>query len=193
MPALAAPDAPMATVATGMPFGICTVDNSESSPLSALVIGTPITGITVCAATTPARCAAPPAPAMMTSMPRATAPEAYSPTTAGVRCADMTRLSCATPNFDSISPAAFIASQSDLLPMMIPTSGFSFDIRRLSFQRFRGFHRFQEFQRFQRFQRFQGFATIYDETDEINRRRNPHALRQRRRAVLESSDRSICD
>ena len=32
------------------------------------------------------------------------------------------------PNFASISPAAFIASQSDLLPMMIPTSGFSFDM-----------------------------------------------------------------
>jgi hypothetical protein len=93
IPAFAAPDAPMATVATGMPFGICTVDNSESNPESALVIGTPITGTTVWAATTPARCAAPPAPAMMTSMPRAMAPDAYSATTDGVRCADITRLS----------------------------------------------------------------------------------------------------
>ena len=43
-PALAAPDGPMATVATGMPFGICAVESSESRPLSALCIGTPITG-----------------------------------------------------------------------------------------------------------------------------------------------------
>ena len=47
---------PVATVATGTPLGICTVDNSESRPLSAeLCIGTPITGRMVCAATTPAR------------------------------------------------------------------------------------------------------------------------------------------
>ena len=66
-PAFAAPDAPIATVATGMPVGIWTVDNSESIPFNAaLCIGTPITGSTVCAATTPARCAAPPAPAMIT-------------------------------------------------------------------------------------------------------------------------------
>ena len=50
-----------------MPVGIWTVDNSESIPFNAaLCIGTPITGSTVCAATTPARCAAPPAPAMIT-------------------------------------------------------------------------------------------------------------------------------
>ena len=70
-PALAAPGAPMATVATGTPFGIWTIDSSESSPLSAaLCTGTPITGSTVCAATMPGRCAAPPAPAMITSSPR---------------------------------------------------------------------------------------------------------------------------
>src|SRR3954469_1394262 len=40
----------------------------------------------------------------------------------------MTRLSGGTPNFASISPADFIASQSDLLPMMIATSGVSFDM-----------------------------------------------------------------
>ena len=51
----------MATVATGMPGGICTVESSESSPPSvAADSGTPITGSVVCAATAPARCAAPP-------------------------------------------------------------------------------------------------------------------------------------
>src|SRR6185295_741713 len=49
-----------------------TIDSSESRPLSAaLCTGTPITGSTVCAATIPGRWAAPPAPAMITSMPRA--------------------------------------------------------------------------------------------------------------------------
>src|SRR5262249_21098590 len=84
--------------------------------------------MTVCAATTPARCAAPPAPAMMISMPRPMAPDAYSATIEGVRCADITRLSWPTPNFVSISLAARMASQSDLLPMMIPTNGFESDI-----------------------------------------------------------------
>ena len=61
----------MATVATGMPAGICTIESNESMPLSALLItGTPITGMVVIDATMPGRWAAPPAPAMMTSMPR---------------------------------------------------------------------------------------------------------------------------
>ena len=91
-PALAAPAAPIATVATGTPFGICTIDSSESSPLSAaLCTGTPMTGSTVCAATMPGRCAAPPAPAMITSRPRSSRADAYSAIQAGVRCADTTR------------------------------------------------------------------------------------------------------
>src|SRR5437867_2634139 len=54
-----APDLPMAMVATGTPPGICTVDRSESIPWSAEeASGTPMTGSVVCAATTPARCAA---------------------------------------------------------------------------------------------------------------------------------------
>ena len=69
-PAFAAPAGPMATVATGMPFGICTVDKRESSPFSALVTGTPMTGRVVILAIMPGRCAAPPAPAMMTRRPR---------------------------------------------------------------------------------------------------------------------------
>ena len=66
--ALIAPALPMASVATGTPPGICTIDSSESSPCSAwLSTGTPSTGSRVCAATMPGRWAAPPAPAMMTS------------------------------------------------------------------------------------------------------------------------------
>src|SRR5687768_18023522 len=41
--------------------GICTIDSSESSPCrAALCTGTPSTGSTVCDATMPGRCAAPP-------------------------------------------------------------------------------------------------------------------------------------
>ena len=56
-------------------------------------IGTPSTGRQVFAAVTPARWAAPPAAAMMTSSPRPAAPEAYSNSRSGVRWAEMTRLS----------------------------------------------------------------------------------------------------
>ena len=76
-PALAAPALPMATVATGTPLGIWTMERSESSPLSVDErTGTPMTGSTVLAAVIPGRCAAPPAPAMMTWMPRPSASSA---------------------------------------------------------------------------------------------------------------------
>ncbi len=72
--AFAAPALPMANVATGMPAGICTIDSSESMPLSALdCTGTPSTGTAVLAASMPGRCAAPPAPAMIARRPRAAA------------------------------------------------------------------------------------------------------------------------
>jgi hypothetical protein len=55
-----------ATVATGIPLGICTVEYSASTPLSAPPDkGTPTTGKVVWAATTPARWAAIPAAAMI--------------------------------------------------------------------------------------------------------------------------------
>ena len=55
----------MATVATGIPDGICTIAYKASTPLSAVaLIGTPITGKVVTAARTPPKCAAAPAPAM---------------------------------------------------------------------------------------------------------------------------------
>ena len=84
--ALVAPAAPMAKVATGIPAGICTMESSESMPFSAFdCTGTPNTGRLVLAAVMPGRCAAPPAPAMMASRPRARAPAAYSNNRSGVR------------------------------------------------------------------------------------------------------------
>jgi hypothetical protein len=72
--------------------------------------GTPITGSGVRAATMPGRCAAPPAPAMITLRPRPVARCAYSAMPSGVRCADTTRTSCAMPNSSSAPAAALITS-----------------------------------------------------------------------------------
>src|SRR5690606_9323119 len=97
--ALMAPALPIASVATGTPAGICTIDSSESTPLSIDdCTGTPSTGRWVLAAHMPGRCAAPPAPAMMTSIPRCSACSAYSNSRSGVRCADTTLISWAMPS-----------------------------------------------------------------------------------------------
>ena len=78
-PAFAAPASPIARVPTGIPAGICTIESSESIPLSSVAgTGTPSTGTSVFAASMPGRCAAPPAPAMMTLKPCALAPLANS-------------------------------------------------------------------------------------------------------------------
>ena len=60
------------TVATGTPGGICTIESSASSPSSTDIderSGTPITGSSVCAATTPGSAAARPAPQISTRRP----------------------------------------------------------------------------------------------------------------------------
>src|SRR6185312_8516282 len=73
--AFLAPASPMAKVATGTPPGIWAMESSESRPFKArLCTGTPNTGKVVMLATMPGRCAAPPAPAMMTLSPRSPAP-----------------------------------------------------------------------------------------------------------------------
>mmetsp|Transcript_28814 Transcript_28814/g.85272 ORF Transcript_28814/g.85272 Transcript_28814/m.85272 type:complete len:220 (-) Transcript_28814:1395-2054(-) len=121
-PALAA--FPIATVATGTPLGICTIDSSASSPsrcAPAGFTGTPITGSAVIAATMPGRWAAPPAPAMMALSPRAAAVLAYSIIRSGVRCADTTVSSSGTPNSSSTAAAAFMVARSESDPMMMPT------------------------------------------------------------------------
>ena len=72
--ALTAPALPIAIVATGTPPGIWTMLNNESIPLKAFdCTGTPITGSGVLLAHIPGKCAAPPAPAMITSNPRSAA------------------------------------------------------------------------------------------------------------------------
>src|SRR6185295_7629834 len=77
-PALLAPASPIASVPTGTPAGICTIDSRLSWPERALLdTGTPRTGSIVIAAVMPGRCAAPPAPAMITLSPRALALLAY--------------------------------------------------------------------------------------------------------------------
>src|SRR3990170_5932330 len=60
---------------------------------------------------------------MMTCRPRLSAVDAYSAARAGVRCADTTFDSWGTPKRSRISAACRIVSQSDLLPMMMPTRG----------------------------------------------------------------------
>ena len=65
-PALTAPSLPIATVPTGIPLGICAIDNKLSKPFNFLLsIGTPITGKFEIAAIIPGRCADPPAPAII--------------------------------------------------------------------------------------------------------------------------------
>src|SRR5205814_542917 len=74
--------------------------------------GTPITGSVVCAATTPARCAAPPAPAISTAIPRRRAVCAYCITVFGERCADITCASKSISNAFRRSAAPSMVSQS---------------------------------------------------------------------------------
>ena len=101
----------MAVVATGTPAGICTIDSSESSPFRARdFTGTPTTGSGVIEATMPGRCAAPPAPAMITPIPRSLAVLAYSHSRSGVRWALTTRFSKSTPNASSVAAASAITS-----------------------------------------------------------------------------------
>ena len=79
----------MATVATGMPLGICTVERSASRPSRVEdFTGMPITGRVVWAASAPARCAALPAAAISTPKPFSRAVEAKAAASAGVRCAE---------------------------------------------------------------------------------------------------------
>ena len=113
--ALVAPATPMASVPTGMPAGICTIDSKVARPLSAFdCTGTPSTG-EVFAAVMPGRCAAPPAPAMMTSRPCARSAGVLEQR---IRRAmrRRPRASRATPRRCSVSAADWSVSQSDFDP-----------------------------------------------------------------------------
>src|ERR1700722_14946963 len=61
---------------------------------------------------------------MMALRPRSRAEAAYSNNRSGVRCAEMTRTSCAIDRDSRVSAAACIVSQSDEDPMMMPTRAF---------------------------------------------------------------------
>ena len=78
-------------MATGTPLGIWSIDKTESHPSIELddLMGTPTTGSGVIEATIPGKCAAPPAPAMITFNPLSFALVAYSTIRIGVRCAEI--------------------------------------------------------------------------------------------------------
>ena len=72
---MTAPAFPIASVPTGTPAGIWTIERRLSWPFSAFdSTGTPKTGSAVMEAVIPGRWAAPPAPAMITLKPAAFAP-----------------------------------------------------------------------------------------------------------------------
>ena len=75
------------------------------------------------AASIPGRCAAPPAPAIMTSSPRPSASRPYSKSRSGVRWAETTRASWGMPSSSRTSTACRSVSQSDRLPITTPTRG----------------------------------------------------------------------
>ena len=126
MASSAAFEPPMATVATGYPVGIITVEQRASTPARGPACrGTPITGSVVLAAIAPARWAARPAPAIITPTPRSLAARAYSLASSGVRCADMTLTSNGTPNLSRISMAGSIFAASEPLPITTATFSIS--------------------------------------------------------------------
>ena len=120
MPALAPPL--MATVATGMPLGICTMEYRESTPpRSEVFIGIPITGRGKMAAHMPGRWAALPAPAIITLNPFSSADFAHAKKISGSLWAEIMVISYSTPSLSRISAAFAITGISESLPITIPT------------------------------------------------------------------------
>ena len=112
----------MATVATGIPGGIWTVDRSESIPFKDPDgIGMPITGNVVWAATTPARWAAIPAAAIKTLIPLDSALFTRLRTSAGVLWAESTFLVYLTSKLSKTSKALDTTSKSESEPIKIAT------------------------------------------------------------------------
>ena len=113
----------IATVATGIPPGIWTIEYSESTPpRSEVFIGTPITGSGVSAAHIPGRCAAFPAPAITVFIPLFFKSLAHAKKISGSLCAEMILYSYSTPISFRKSPAALITFKSESLPITIATS-----------------------------------------------------------------------
>ena len=112
----------IATVATGIPEGICTIEYRESTPpRSEVFMGMPITGKGNNAAHIPGRWAAFPAPAMITLKPFASADLAHSKKISGSRWAEMIVISCSTPSWSKTSAAFAITGISESLPITMPT------------------------------------------------------------------------
>jgi len=117
-----APAFPIATVATGMPPGICTVDSKASIPCRLpAAMGTPMTGFTVWAAVAPARWAASPAAAMNTWQPLLSAVSMYSWVWVGVRCADRIFTSWGMLNSFKMVMQCSMVFRSELEPIKIAT------------------------------------------------------------------------
>src|SRR5712691_9519775 len=95
------------------------------APRCCVGTGTPITGRSVHAATTPGRCAAPPAAAMTTFSPRSRALVAHSMTPRGLRCAEQTLTSFSIPSSFRTLTHDSMSGRSDLEPRMTPTTGFT--------------------------------------------------------------------
>ena len=116
---------PIASVPTGTPPGICTIESRESSPLNALRPHRepPAPAGRYDAANIPGRCAAPPAPATITWIPRPAAVVAYSVSRSGVRWAETTSASNGTPNSRRTPQAARIVGRSLRDPITTPTRG----------------------------------------------------------------------
>ncbi len=105
------------------------MDNMESHPSIELLdfIGTPITGKGEIEATIPGKCAAPPAPAIITNIPRPCALEAKSTIRFGVLCALTMVTSTGIPNSFRISTASCIICRSESLPIITLTNGCFFN------------------------------------------------------------------
>ena len=122
---IAAFNAPfIATVATGIPGGICIIANAASIPSNDALIGTPITGKGVIAAITPGKCAAIPAAAIITSMPLLCALVANSSTSFGVRWADKALISKGISIWSKNFAALSITGKSEVDPIIILTLAF---------------------------------------------------------------------
>ena len=80
-----------------------------------------MTGSGVTAASMPGRWAAPPAPAMITDSPRVWACWPHAIISVGIRCAETTSASHATPSSVRTSPAACMTGQSESEPITMPT------------------------------------------------------------------------
>ena len=97
-------------------------ESSASKPSSVDdLTGMPMTGRVVCAAKTPAKCAAFPAAAMITPKPFSFALCEKAAASSGVRCADMTCASTSMPKRLSSRIAGETTGRSLSLPMMTAT------------------------------------------------------------------------